>query len=790
MPTLQPGAGTAEIRPTLAAHKGVSGRAGQVGGTTPPASATSRISDNFEDGVIATPLWGGNYGAGMSETGGRARIPADTGYNAFNTQPIYTFDSVLLQAFPHAAAGATASGLDISIRSNAQPAGTDVAVYIDVVNNIWYPSNRTDYWDNTASSIPYNATAHAWFRMRISGADLLWETSPDGTTWTLQRSIPAPAYLLTATDIAFSVQAHRDAGTNNYAEFDNFNVVPGGKSSVTSTVDLRWGVASSVTGSIDLQWAVKASVVAGTDLRWAVLSAVSQSLSVNWGVASAVTSTLDARWGVLATVSAALDAWWDVLNAVTASTDLRWTQRAQATNSNDLRWQVKQSVTSTLDVRWQVRQAVSATLDLGWAVKGTASSALDLRWQVRSAVSNVVEAQWSVLSAVNSTADLRWSVCSAVSSTLDLQWISRAGVTGVLDLRYAIESDSVTETLFATEIPTGTYEETNVSLGTRFHPVVTGVSCTGARWYCPSGGPGGSGTVTAYLWRVSDQAQLASVTFSAPTQSAWNTAAWSGGAVALTQGVVYQISYSTSLRYMATPSYVWPKNSTGSSLVSESPAGYFRSGLGLFPNSAGGASYFADGLFEVEGGGTSEVTSTVDLRWQVRQSVTSMTDLRWAVKAAVSNTSDLRWQVREAVTAALDARWAVKTTATATLDARWAVRESVYASLDLRWTQRAQATNTLTLQWSSAGTVSSSIALQWAVKNAVTGTLDARWGVTGQMTAVLALLWISRQRATGTVQLTWVVEGDVFKPRPDVKAYMETRLRVRPQQASTVRAVM
>jgi hypothetical protein len=38
------------------------------------------------------------------------------------------------------------------------------------------------------TSITYNATDHRWWRLRVSGTTVNWETSPDGATWTTRRT--------------------------------------------------------------------------------------------------------------------------------------------------------------------------------------------------------------------------------------------------------------------------------------------------------------------------------------------------------------------------------------------------------------------------------------------------------------------------------------------------------------------------------------------------------------------------------------------------------------------------
>jgi hypothetical protein len=75
--------------------------------------------------------------------------------------------------------------------------------------------------------LTYSATDHAWVRIQRTGGNIIWSTSPDGTTWTTRRTLAQPAWTA-GTDLAVLLESYRDSGTNNFALFDNVNVAPGG----------------------------------------------------------------------------------------------------------------------------------------------------------------------------------------------------------------------------------------------------------------------------------------------------------------------------------------------------------------------------------------------------------------------------------------------------------------------------------------------------------------------------------------------------------------------------------
>lgn len=73
------------------------------------------------------------------------------------------------------------------------------------------------------TTITFNATDHAWWRIRESGGTVFWDTSPDGSAWTNRRSktwaIPQ------VTSLSVFITAYTSAGTTA-ATLDNFNNPP------------------------------------------------------------------------------------------------------------------------------------------------------------------------------------------------------------------------------------------------------------------------------------------------------------------------------------------------------------------------------------------------------------------------------------------------------------------------------------------------------------------------------------------------------------------------------------
>ncbi len=183
------------------------------------------LVDDFDDNTVNAAIWVNNFGT-VSETGGRARVTCDAGFNAYSSALAWTLDesAVFLRAYPNALGGATVeSWVQMLIKSSVN--GTDLAMERDAVANTLKMGSRASFGYTAVTTIAYDATAHAWWRIRETGGQTFWETAPDGIVWTLRKTETSQAYV-TAVDLEFQLIAHRNNGTNDFAEFDNVNVPP------------------------------------------------------------------------------------------------------------------------------------------------------------------------------------------------------------------------------------------------------------------------------------------------------------------------------------------------------------------------------------------------------------------------------------------------------------------------------------------------------------------------------------------------------------------------------------
>ncbi|MDT0608863.1 hypothetical protein [Streptomyces lancefieldiae] len=217
----------------------------------------SVLVDNFNSGLLG-PEWGNSYG-GTAIVDGRARVPCTTGYAGCQTAYSWTMAGASWYVeVPTVPAASTAAEAYCGVMVQSQTAGTRVGFIINSVTGLLRCKNEVGYYDAESVDIPYSAVDHRWLRMREDGTNLYWDTSPDGATWTTQRTLATPAWILTEIDTcALDMSAHRDAGTDDYAEYDQFNTLSDGAvfvggATLSAVSDLTSTLRASARGTASL----------------------------------------------------------------------------------------------------------------------------------------------------------------------------------------------------------------------------------------------------------------------------------------------------------------------------------------------------------------------------------------------------------------------------------------------------------------------------------------------------------------------------------------------------------
>lgn len=203
----------------------------------------STLTDNFDDNTINTSLWAANYGT-YAETGQKAQVTYSTSYSGWATAGVWTFDTALAEVVIPTTG---TNDMSFGVGSSAQAAGTEVAFYYVGSTGLLYFANAVGYTEAGAPTVTYSATTHKWLRLQLISTNVVWSTSPDGSTWTTQRTLAKPSWL-PASDCYFYYEGHRSSGSAT-GTMDNFNIPPSGSHVTAATIPMTLGMSGVTAGT-------------------------------------------------------------------------------------------------------------------------------------------------------------------------------------------------------------------------------------------------------------------------------------------------------------------------------------------------------------------------------------------------------------------------------------------------------------------------------------------------------------------------------------------------------------
>jgi hypothetical protein len=177
----------------------------------------SMMGDDFDSD---SGLWA-SFTGGASVVEGRARIPLTPGVTS-------VMQSARQWTLPGASVCArlttvpTPNGSTVS-RSNffveSVTAGTRLGFQHNVSTGKLRAVNLVGDVDGSPVDVNFSAISHRWMRIREASGFVIWETSPDGWDWSVQRTLATPAWV-TSQSLVVSFNAIRTGGTGDYAEWD------------------------------------------------------------------------------------------------------------------------------------------------------------------------------------------------------------------------------------------------------------------------------------------------------------------------------------------------------------------------------------------------------------------------------------------------------------------------------------------------------------------------------------------------------------------------------------------
>lgn len=193
-------------------------------------------------------VWFG-YDSDVFVSGGQLHVNATPAYPALGSLDHYDLTSsaihVQLTQRPLLGSGETDATFGL------YGSGSNSAIFI-LEGTVLYMREIVGGVNNT-TNVVYNATTHAWWRIREAAGMIYWETAPDGVTWTTRRSkaIGSP---YTDVGVALGAGNYGSLPAPGTAVWDNLN----GALPLT-----REAVAAIVTGKHDVEAGEAALTAAG-----------------------------------------------------------------------------------------------------------------------------------------------------------------------------------------------------------------------------------------------------------------------------------------------------------------------------------------------------------------------------------------------------------------------------------------------------------------------------------------------------------------------------------------------
>jgi hypothetical protein len=191
-------------------------------------NAPTCFIDNFDDNSQDTGLWSktsffsNNASVTVVESGAVVTITpmsSTAGSNTNGYQAVNAYDMTgkyALVEVPTVTANDAAAQLRFGMLKDAN----NVFNFIKSANSWTFRVTTAGVASDT--TLTYDATAHRWIKLLQSSTNILFQTSPDGATWTTRRTVANPSFGVTALKPFFLAGTTGSVASPGTAVFDNF----------------------------------------------------------------------------------------------------------------------------------------------------------------------------------------------------------------------------------------------------------------------------------------------------------------------------------------------------------------------------------------------------------------------------------------------------------------------------------------------------------------------------------------------------------------------------------------
>jgi hypothetical protein len=189
------------------------------------------FTDSFPGSTLNATNWG-DYGT-VSVSGGQCGCDATTGESGIYSQSGYTLTASYLLAKITPYTGGTGPYAYFQAAVSSGDGGAGIGYSAGNIYGYWISSTGTQ---TNLTSITYNATSHAWWRIREASGTTYMDTAPDGVTWTNRWSVTDPSGVsYTSLLVQFGAGISSGTAGNAYIADVNISTALTGAASLTVT---------------------------------------------------------------------------------------------------------------------------------------------------------------------------------------------------------------------------------------------------------------------------------------------------------------------------------------------------------------------------------------------------------------------------------------------------------------------------------------------------------------------------------------------------------------------------